>query len=331
MDVKLSINGQTFPVYYRFLLRIAKGLTDGLPRCNAQLHYKELARALVGLGIPCITLEVLDHAGELLDQEELDELWADGDLNIRRALVGCPRFVENLTDAQVQDILAIDDPDMLEQLAIIADLFEPDQTGRNVGGRLSGMADTLLKHITSSHYVKVRQILSNRCIAAKITPAFRESVEAGFGMEKVFPTIQPEDVALLNTASLETLESILHRLDEIADDEAREKVVTLLCDHPDPYVRLEMAWSVSSPKSALVRLLDDSEPDVRAAARHSLKDILSRLRLYPALPSWWNDWLKDWSEAEIVRLLEDTGPDTGATAEQCLKSGENDEKGAHNE
>lgn len=51
---------------------------------------------------------------------------------------------------------------------------------------------------------------------------------------------------------------------------ARQSVIDMLCAHPDPAVRLELAENRQAPRSALKRLLEDDEPDVVQAARRSL-------------------------------------------------------------
>ena len=143
-EVYLVINGRKFPVHYLHLLAIAAHLPDGT-------HCRELAGALLALGVPSIAMVLIASSGALLTQDDLDALWAGGDPNIRRSLAAKPEFVEQLTDAQARDILAADNREVLKFLARRADLLFSDPAGRQ--GRLSpAMADALLEHIAGSPY-----------------------------------------------------------------------------------------------------------------------------------------------------------------------------------
>ena len=267
MNAHITINDQKFPVYSQFLLAIAKNLP-------VNEHYKPLAWALIALGVPSITMGLIKFSGALLDQEDLDKLWAVGDPNARKSLLTKPEFVAQLTDAQAQDILDADDPDMLRSVAENPELFYPCHWGRR-GTRLSGaMADALLEHVAGSHYPKVRQTLAEDYgTPRKFLPAFRECVESGLSVKGVIFAIQPEDIELLNAVSVETLHHVAYKVESIANEAALKGVIHLLCSHPDPSVRLELANNSQAPKSALVRLTRDADLDVSQVAKETLQEI----------------------------------------------------------
>lgn len=267
MNAHITINGQEFPVHSQLLLAIAKNLP-------AKEHYKPLAWAIIALGMPSITAGLIKSSGALLDQEDLDKLWDAGDPNIRKSLLAKPEFVAQLTEAQARDILDADDPDMLKSIAERPELLYPCHWGRH-GTRLSGaMADALLEYVAGSRYPKVRQTLAEDYgTPRKFFPAFRECVESGLSVKGVIFAIQPEDIELLNTASVETLHHVAYKVDSIANDAALRGVIHLLCSHPDPSVRLELANNSQAPKPTLVRLSKDADLDVSQAAKETLQEI----------------------------------------------------------
>lgn len=264
MNVQLIVNDRMFPVHYELLTVIAECVPEGT-------HYRRLVKALAALNVPSITSRLLEAAGESLDQEDLDSLWASSGLDIRRSLVKMPRFVERLTDAQAQDIINTDDLKMLKSLANWPHLLYPAE-GKSRATRLSGaMADTLLEHLAHSRYPEVCQTLADEeDTPFKFRPVFRECVEDGISVEKVFPTILPEDIELLETVPIEALQTIAYNVERIGNREARKAVIGLLCKHPDPSVRFELARNTQAPKWALELLLRDIEPDVSQTARESL-------------------------------------------------------------
>lgn len=266
MNVQLIVNERKFPVHYQLLLALAENMPD-----SAQ--YRELARALLALGVPSITKSLLKSAASLLDQEDLDTLWATGNLDIRRSLAARPEFVKCLTDAQVKDILKTRDPEILSYLAGMAKLLYSTDTKEH-GGRLSaGTIQRLLDEyaIGRIEYAKVYQTLvENADTPIRYRPAFREAVECGVSEEQALPTIRPQDVEILTTASVETLQRIACNADKIKNREALEVVVKMLRSHPDPFVRLALARNSRIPRPFLVPLRDDPEPDVSLAARETL-------------------------------------------------------------
>lgn len=259
-NVQISINGQTFPLHYEIVLKIARNLPEAE-------YYRELARALVTLGLPSITTKVL----YLLEQQDLDKLWAAGNPEIRRSLADKYGFVENLTDAQAQDILDSDDPDLLVALAKRTKLLDPARTERHEG-RLSGaMAEALIQRITSSRHEEVLKVREYWVTPPEFLPTFRESVEMGFNLRHVYSKMQPEDIELLSRLTMEDLKWIACRAESIENETARQDVINLLCDHPNPSVRFHLAVNENIPKPILLRLASDAEPDVRWVAQRSLQ------------------------------------------------------------
>lgn len=273
IDVQLIINGQMFPVHYRYLLAIAENLPDD------EEASRELAKALAFLGVPSITKTLIESSGSLLSQQDLDEFWAIEDLDIRRDLTAKHGFIEKLTDAQAQDILDLDDRKMFESIAEKA--FWLYFSRWEIHKRLYDVIpDAILNHIVNSRYPGVRQTLAGQFgLPLKFRPSFRECVEFGFDVKKVFSTIQPEDIELLSTEPMGPLQYIAFRIQYIEDETARQGVLDLLCVHPDPSVRLALAKNSDAPRLAdalrlaLERLLEDEEPDVQQAARATLRDM----------------------------------------------------------
>lgn len=267
MNVRIVVNDQEFPVHHELLLAIAKNLPENE-------HYRALAHTLIALAVPSITCGLIESSGAFLAQKDLDALWDRGDLDIRRCLVEKAEFVGQLTDAQAQAIIATDDPQILKSIARRTILLYPDRVeGR--GMRLSGaMADALLEHLAHCRYPEVRQSLAtDDSTPFKFKPAFRECMKSGFNVESAFSVMQPEDIVLLTAVPLKTLQYIAYNVENIANIEARKGLIHLLCAHPDPSVRLELAKNSRAPKSALVRLLTDADSDVCLKASETLADI----------------------------------------------------------
>lgn len=264
-DVQLILNGRTVPVHYEHFLEIIERLD------NAGKYSRAMAKAIVSLGVPSLTLRLIYTTDGLLDTQDLDALWATGDPVIRRGVVLCSEFVKMLTDAQAQDILDADDFELLESMARKAGLLYPSGEEEPERRLSPAMADALLEHIAGSRYPELRQLLA----AGDTTPprfclSFRECLEYGFSADRVIPTILPGDIELLGSVSVKTLEDIARHVERIKNDEARRAVSHFLCAHPDPSVRLALAQCASTPRSNLELLLKDSEPDVRLAARQTL-------------------------------------------------------------
>lgn len=268
-DARLVIEGQSFPVYYLHLQKIIEELDD------TWVESRAMAKAIVSLGIPSITISLLNPTVELLDQQDLDELWAAGDPAIRRNLVEwCPAFVKMLTDAQAQDILDIDDAKIFESIAKNADLIDPDNTELREKRLSRTMAEALLEHIASiNRYPEVRQILNEGdTTPLNFRQTFQKCLKSGSRVTEMIPMLQPDDIELLRAVSVESLQYMAIHARRIKNDEARRAFINFLCTHPDPAVRLALARYNLAPQLALKLLLKDSEPDVSHAARKSLNE-----------------------------------------------------------
>lgn len=135
-DAKLIVNGQEFPIHYKMLNEIA----GNLPNSG---HYAPLAQALLALGIPSITRELIGNVA--LSVEDLDSIWEKGDIDMKRRLVDEEAFRKNLTDAQAEQIISCNDSEMLKYLARYAEDLYPMRDEKQAM-RLSGkMADALLE------------------------------------------------------------------------------------------------------------------------------------------------------------------------------------------
>lgn len=262
MENKLIINGQEFPVNYKLLSEIA----ENLPSEEA---YYPLAKALLDLDMMSIS-ENLIHKS-ILKKEDLDSLWDKGDLAIRRDLVRNTDFIKNFTDAQVQEIIELDDPDILEKVASWAEVLYPDDDG-DQAQRLSGqMADKLLDFMAHHPDKSVRkELFENRSAPAKFRPAFKEIVKSTSSHYFPLKGFTNEDLAILPEFSFETLKNIANNVEDIEDKKIRGKVAEFLANHDDPGVRLELAENRYAPKKALMQLMNDADADIANAAKEIL-------------------------------------------------------------
>lgn len=265
-EVQLVINGQKFPVHYRLLHAIAKYMPYSAT-------YNELARALAHFGVPSIAKTVIetDSVDYHLFRQDLDEIWAAGTPDIRRSIVRNDVFCEGLTDAQARDILDAHDPDLFRALVYMTEQLDPAKTD-GPGERLSReMADALLEHIISNRDLYARQALAEHVVPPlKFRPSFRECVKSGFWVGRAVAKMQPEELDILNTVPLETLQVIASNVEDIRDEAVQRSVIDLLSSHPDPSVRLALARNRHAPQAVLESLRTDDEPDVVLAARKSL-------------------------------------------------------------
>lgn len=263
VDAKLIVNGNEFPIHYKMLSVIADNLPDSR-------HYAPLAHALLALDVPSITLGLIRN--DALSLDDLDAIWEKGDLDLRRRLVDENIFRSNLTDAQAEQIIAINDSEILKSLARYAERLYPDK-GKKQAMRLSGkMADALLEFMANHSDGDVRRELAeNYDVPAKFRPSFAEMVKMGIVIwHGLVDDMTQDDLDLLSISPLEILKTVANSVEDIKDSEVREKVIDFLCSHPDPAIRLELAENSAAPHSALRRLTEDSDLDVVQAAWDSL-------------------------------------------------------------
>lgn len=266
LDAKLVLNGQEFPLYYK----VVNSIAENLPNVE---NYKSLAKALLALDIPSIT-ESLINSGHL-EAEEMDAVWEKGNLDLRRKLADTRAFLKNLTDAQAREIMDLNDSEMLRDVAADAEMLYPDEDDVTRARRLSGqMADALMEFMTNHPDSQVRGALwDNTSTPAKFKPSFAEIIKTrnlGWGID--LSGIKMEDFEAVRDTSIANLKAIANNVEDIKDKGLRAKVCELLCQHPDPAVRLELAENYSAPKSALRKLIHDPDKDVARTAAERLDD-----------------------------------------------------------
>ena len=262
-EAKLIINGREFPIHYKLLKVIADDLPSGE-------QYAGVAKALLDLDIPSITQALTGN--ETLTTEDRDGLWEKGNLDIRRSLVDEGAFRKNLSDAQAEQIIALNDSEILKSLANWAEELYPDEDEEQAL-RLSGkMADALLEFMASHDDESVRRALAeNSQTPAKFRPKFGEMLKKGldFG-DSAIAAMTMEEVDLLQNASLENLKTVANSVENIEDKKVRARVMDFLCSHPDPAVRLSLAENFAAPQSAMERLTKDEDADIARAAEEQI-------------------------------------------------------------
>lgn len=264
-DAKLIVNGQEFPIHYKMLNEIASNVPSSS-------HYAPLAQALLALGIPSITRELIGN--DVLSVEDLDTIWEMGNIDLQRRLADVKTFRKNLTDAQAEQIISINDSAILKELARYAEDLYP-MKGEKQAMRLSGkMADALLECMLNHADEGVRRRLGENAQApAKFRPPLAEIARKGslmWGTDVSGLTI--EDLEVLKNTSLENLKTVASSVEDIEDRKARAEVIDFLCSCEDPEIRLELAENSFAPKSALRRLADDPDLDVAQAALDNLQE-----------------------------------------------------------
>lgn len=151
INVKLTVNGKDFPIHYRLLSAVANDLPD-------EPQYAALTQELLALDIPSITEKLL--ARRVLTNEDRDSIWRNGNLHLKRLLAGVEAFRRNLTDAQAEEIITLNNRKILQILASCAEDLYPDPEEKKPM-RMSGkMADTLLNFIFHHRDSEVRRMLA---------------------------------------------------------------------------------------------------------------------------------------------------------------------------
>lgn len=207
--------------------------------------------------------------------EELDNLWQKNDLSLKRKLADTETFRKNLTDAQAEEIMAPNDPEILKSMAYNCEELYPEGDERQAM-RLSGkMADTFLKFLGSHPNTNVKMAPArNPRTPLKFRPAFSELMALDGTRLKAsdFVNLSPEALESLEDASLDVLKAVANCAEDIEDKEIRDKVINILCSHPDPAARLELAENHWAPFSVKRRLSEDPDEDVAAVARESFNN-----------------------------------------------------------
>lgn len=259
--IRLIEGGKEFPIPHSMLKKLAS-------ECSEGPHGRELGRALLGLGIPSITEELLRE--DFLTAEDRDAIWASGDLDLRRQLLRDPDFLTRLTDAQAAEIVEQDDVEMLKVLGGWVERLYP---GRDGGLRISGAAaDRLIGHIRNHENASVRaELAENSFTPARFYPPLSEYLRNGYDMRSYpFAGLCAEDVALFQGQSRDVLEALAREVENIEDREARKAVIALLAVHPDPEVRLALAENEDAPRLAQELLAADPDPVIAGLAAERL-------------------------------------------------------------
>lgn len=260
-SIRLTEGGREFPLANSMLKSLASN-------CPDSPLGEELARALIALGIPSLTEELVHK--DFLTPEERDAIWERGDIDVRRELLRQRDFLSRLTDEQAREIVAQDDVEMLKNVGEWAEHIYP---GREGGIRISGAAaDMLMEHIHGHENASVRAALAENYYAPpRFYPPLAEYIRNGFSMRGYsFAGLRVEDVEALRGRSREVLVALGRNVDDIEDREARKAAVTLLAAHPDPEVRLALAENEKAPLLAHELLAGDADPEIAALAAERL-------------------------------------------------------------
>lgn len=263
MYLRLHENGPEFPIGHDLLLGLARAL-------GRRGGYPDLVSALLELHIPSLAIELLD--GSALETEHRDRLWASGDLEVRRALVDGMDFIRNLTDKQAEDIIEADDVFMLRRLAHWIELLEGDLSEQRMS---PARRDALWLHLRQHPDMRVLQALAaNSALPDAIAIPVGERLRLGLTLNSsAFRSLRLDEIPALLTVSTSALINLARHVEDIPNQEVRHAVLEALLSFPDPAVRMELAGYTTEDAAILTRLLADTDPGVRAAARENLEEL----------------------------------------------------------
>ena len=263
MYLRLHENGPEFPIGHDLLLGLARAL-------GRRGGYPDLVSALLELHIPSLAIELLD--GSALETEHRDRLWASGDLEVRRALVDGMDFIRNLTDKQAEDIIEADDVFMLRRLAHWIELLEGDLSEQRMS---PARRDVLWLHLRQHPDMRVLQALAaNSALPDAIAIPVGERLRLGLTLNSsAFRSLRLDEIPALLTVSTSALINLARHVEDIPNQEVRHAVLEALLSFPDPAVRMELAGYTTEDAAILTRLLADTDPGVRAAARENLEEL----------------------------------------------------------
>lgn len=137
-SLRILPDGAEHPVNYMLL----KELAEHLPREKA---YQGIAEDLLKLGIPSITVELVDFP---FGETQLDALWKTGGIEIHSALVLTRSFQGRLTDKQAGDLMREMDEAPLSVLEHMAENIEDIQdveVQQAVGRKLAAHPDPAVR------------------------------------------------------------------------------------------------------------------------------------------------------------------------------------------
>lgn len=252
---------KTIVINYKLLKALSKNIS--------RYSFPELADALFNTGIPSIIKVLINE----LTMQQADSLWDSGNREFRQALLRSPSFISQLTDKQAQDIIQLNDSIMLENFAGRTSYLyqtEPEEVRR----LSASMRITLRDFILNCGNPLVYRALAGYSTAKSFRLPLREYIKNNFFVRNEdIERITDDDLPSLHDANIDTLEAIADYIEGITDTELQKKVTDILLQHEDPKLRIRLAKNLDSPRYAYDILLNDSEPDVVAAARRTLKNL----------------------------------------------------------
>lgn len=143
--------------------------------CDLENADPDLVSSLFELGHPLVQ-EAIIYTG-LLNQNQRDRAWQQGNVKVCRKLIGQPEFIRELTNQQAEDIIALGDTHMLQTLAhkihYLYTAWEEIEERRLT----PGMRDKLLMYLMESHDKDVQRLLDMEGIPAEIIMKIRADME----------------------------------------------------------------------------------------------------------------------------------------------------------
>lgn len=265
--IKIIVGDDEFPVNYKLLQYLATRLPN-------EDNYRPLAKRLTEIGIPSINIALIQSG--ILENNDMDKLWIDGNINVRRALAWNENFVRKLTDEQSEEIIRENDQELWSGIAENAeDIYPEGYYAREQGTRLSqAMADNLFEAMLNSQYAEVRQKLRYKeYIPEKFKLPLIDQIKSGqYSYHAIVNGADESIVETLAHADFNYIDRFANYIQDIENENARIAIGNFLITHSDPYVRLELANNKHAPKEMLQKLLLDSDADVQECARKSLEE-----------------------------------------------------------
>lgn len=266
MDVKVVVNGQEFPVGYRFVRMLAK-IID----CTKRKNYP-LARALAKCGHPYVVIPLIE--GDKLFQEDYDAQWKSGERNIRLALLKNSAFLERASQDIIRDVLVYGDEEIL--LSLTRNISSIDgiwQTFEGITG-LSQEGWHLLRFLKYHHLKSVRREYAKvGWLPDGLFMNFEETRRVGAPlMEFPLENMSSGDSQLINLDDRAECLWLASHIGKIRNLEAIRTVCLKLARHPDPQIRLGLARNIRTPNYILKILLrrKNEDYDIRIAASRAL-------------------------------------------------------------
>lgn len=162
--VALEIGAEAYPLNLELLLTICD-------YCDLEEGGEALVTPLFDTGHPLIRASII-YSGHL-SREQQDEAWVAGHADVCRELLRQPEFYDNLSDAQAEDIMALDDQLMLQEVArMIHLLYLPP--GHPENRRLSPkMRDRLLAFVAGHDDPEVTRFFEPHDIPARVLESLK--------------------------------------------------------------------------------------------------------------------------------------------------------------